>query len=284
MPDQDTIEKMLAISDWRHPYVIEGKENDLEKDWFRDWHPWRWSVDKKILDQALGNLNGKSVLDVACNDGWYGFQAAKEGAHVTGIDGRQDAIERAKLIADYYQYTNTNHIVGNIEIGGDPIGEFDATLFYGILYHLANPITVIQEIGKSTKRIMAVQTFIHALDPNPVVHLLRESPELAGKAMTQLITTPTQRAIVMMLKEAGFDHVYRGMPTNYLAGKVNSNARWQWCFFYGVKGTPLQESAELVKIEEDDKPLNHFGALGKVRGHAERYARRFLKRETKGGF
>jgi hypothetical protein len=35
---------------------------------------------------------------VACNDGRYGFQAEKEGAVVTGIDGREEAIERANLL------------------------------------------------------------------------------------------------------------------------------------------------------------------------------------------
>ena len=54
----------------------------------------------------------------------------------------------------------------------------------------------------------------------------------------QLITTPTQRSgIVMMLREAGFDHVW-GMPRHYLAARFNSDAQWQWKAFYGVKGDP----------------------------------------------
>ena len=280
MTRNDITSQMLAISDWRHPYEIEGKPNTLEKDWFRDWHPWRWSVDKPILDQALGDLSGKTLLDVACNDGWYGFQAAKAGADVTGIDGRDDAIARAKLIAQYYGVENINHIVGDIEAKGVLQGSYDATLFYGILYHLADPIRVLDAMGQITNRIICVQTFIHALDRDPVLHLLRESPELAGNALTQLITTPTQRAVVIMLKEAGFDHVYRGMPKDYLAGRVNSDARWQWCFFYGVKGDPLETSNTLVEIGENDPPLNHFGPLGKLKGHAKRAARRLLRRET----
>ena len=116
---EKTVSQMLAINDWRHPYEIEGKPNELEKDWFRDWHPWRWSVDKPVLDQALGDLSGKSLLDVACNDGWYGIQAAKAGAEVTGIDGRQEAINRARLIAEYFGHDNIRHLVGNIEEGLD---------------------------------------------------------------------------------------------------------------------------------------------------------------------
>ncbi|MFQ5565068.1 MAG: class I SAM-dependent methyltransferase [Paracoccaceae bacterium] len=278
------VSDILAIDDWRHPYEIEGKPNELEKAWFREWHPWRWSIDRPVINEALGDLKGATLLDVACNDGWYGFQAAEDCAIVTGIDGRKDAIQRANLIRQYFEVDNIQYVVGDIEDESSLTGTYDVTLFYGILYHLSDPIRVIDRLGKMTNRIMAVQTFIHALDPNPVLHLLRENPELPGKALTQLITTPTQRAVVMMLKDAGFDHVYRGMPSNYFAGKVNSNARWQWCFFYGVKGRPLKDSNVLIRIEEDDRPLNHFGFIGKIQGQAERFARRILKRETRGGF
>jgi len=249
----------------------------------KEWHPWRWSVDSAVLTEALGTLKDKTLLDVACNDGWYGFEAAKAGANVSGVDGRAEPIKRAQLIADYYNL-DTNHFVGDIEDPNTLTETYDATLFYGILYHLADPIRAIDRVGKHTNRIMAIQTFIHALDPNAVLHLLRESPELAGKALTQLITTPTQRAIVMMLKDAGFDHVYRAMPENYFAGKVNSNARWQWCFFYGVKGEPLKETATLRKIEDTDKPLNHFGPIAKLMGRAEGQVRRLLKKDIRGGF
>ena len=284
MTREQIVSQMLAIDDWRHPYEIEGQPNALEKDWFRDWHLWRWSVDQPVLAEALDGLSGKSIIDIGCNDGWYGFQAANEGANVIGVDGRDDAIKRASLIRQYYGLGNIEHVVGDIEDESTLLGSYDAALFYGILYHLADPIRVLERMGKITNRVIAIQTFIHALDPYPTLHLLRESPELPGKAMTQLITTPTQRAVVIMLKEAGFDHVYRSMPSNYFAGKVNSNARWQWCFFYGVKGNPLTESPTLRKIDEHTRPLNHFGAIAIARGHVERQARRILKRDVRGGF
>jgi 2-polyprenyl-3-methyl-5-hydroxy-6-metoxy-1,4-benzoquinol methylase len=281
---ENTRTAILDISDWRHPYDIEGQPNKLEKEWYRAWHPWRWSVDHPVLIEALGTLKSKTLLDVACNDGWYGFQAAKDGAYVTGIDGREDAIARACLIKQYYGIENIRYLVGNIEDAATLSGTYDITLFYGILYHLADPIGVIGRLGKMTNRIIAVQTFIHALDRDPVLHLLRESPELPGKALSQLITTPTQRAVVMMLRESGFNHVYRGMPRDYYAKKVNSNARWQWSFFYGVKGDPLNENPTLIEVGENDRPLNHFGLLDRLKGYAECYARRLLKSETCGGY
>ena len=74
------VSAMQNINDWRHPYEIEGMPNKLAKPWFREWHPWRWSVDRPVLEQAVGGLKGKSILDVACNDGWYGLQPSLEEA------------------------------------------------------------------------------------------------------------------------------------------------------------------------------------------------------------
>ena len=94
----DLLDQVRAIHDWRHPYEINGQPLSLARSWYAEWHAWRWAVDVPILSEALGSFVGKTVLDVACNDGWYGFQAEQKGAIVTGIDGREDAINRANLL------------------------------------------------------------------------------------------------------------------------------------------------------------------------------------------
>lgn len=281
------LKELHAITDWRHPFVIEGEDVSLEKPWFRDWHPWRWSLDLPVLEQATGSLQGKSLLDVGCQDGWYSFQAAKAGADALGIDLREEAIRRANLLRHHYMLENPRFVQGNVEDAGTLQGSFDVVLNYGLLYHLADPISVLRGLGAVTKRVMALQTFIHALDRAPVLHLLREGVGLPGKGATELITTPTQRAVVLMLKEAGFDHVYRGMPRDYrqrVRSMVRGDGEWQWCFFYAVKGAPLVESAELRKIEENDSPLNHFGLVSKAKGFARSRVWRMRGRDTLGGF
>jgi len=141
--------QILAITDWRHPYVIGGKPVTLAKKKFAEWHPWRWSVDLPVLKDALGGFDGKSLLDVACNDGWYGFEAEKEGATVVGIEGREDAVERANLLKRAMGRENISFQHTDIEAFA-PLGTFDATLFYGILYHLSDPVRVLAHIGQAT--------------------------------------------------------------------------------------------------------------------------------------
>lgn len=275
------------FENWRHPFEIDGKPVALDKPWYTEWHPWRWGIDLPVLQQALGTLEGKSLLDVGCQDGWYSFQAAIAGASAIGIDFREEAIARANFIRERLGRKNPRFLQGNVEDATAISGSFDATLNYGLLYHLADPISVIRRLGEATKRIMAVQTFIHALDRAPVLHLLREGVGLPGKGATELITTPTQRAVVLLLKEAGFDHVYRNMPSDYrekTRRTVGGDGEWQWCFFYGVKGEPLQEGRELICIDENHSPLNHFGLLSQGYGLVKSRARRWRGRDTIGGF
>jgi SAM-dependent methyltransferase len=281
------VDTLLSISDWRHPHQIDGQKVRLAKDWYANWHPWRWSVDLPVIASATGPLAGKRVLDVGCNDGWYAFQAAQEGAHAVGIDLRQEAIDRANMLREHYAATHTSFFRGNVEEAQTVYGNFDATLCYGLLYHLADPINVMRRLGAVTRRIICVQTFIHALDRAPVLHLLREGVGLPGKGATELITTPTQRAVVLMLQEAGFDHVYRAMPTDYRrqAACTGSNGEWQWAFFYGVKGDELPGHAGgPLRIGENDAPLNHYGPLSQSIGWMKASAKRFLGRDTIGGF
>lgn len=246
----DAQARVLAIRDWRHPYVIGGQRVQLSEARFEKWHQWRWGVDKPILQQALGGFAGKSVLDVACNDGWYGFEAEKEGATVVGVEGRDDAFARANLLKAAMGRTNISFRQMDIEDPeADYSGPFDATLFYGILYHISDPARVLARLGAVTKRIICVQTFVHVSDKQARLYLFRENTELPGAALRPLITRPTASAVAMMLKSAGFDHVYRISPPG---SPKRSNRNWVWSFFYGVKGGPLPS---MKPIEADAKPI-----------------------------
>jgi hypothetical protein len=247
----DVNAELLAISDWRHPYEIDGKAVSLALPWYAEWHPWRWSVDLPIIKEAVGSLDGKTLLDVACNDGWYGFQAEKEGALVTGIEGRSEAIERANLLKQAMGRKNIAFRVGDIEQSGALGGPYDVTLFYGILYHLADPIRVLARMGEATSRLIAVQTFTHASDKDARLYLIEEDIDSAGAALQRLVVIPSQSAVVMMLKAAGFSHVYQARPNNGPVQVRRTRMQdWSWSFFYGVKGEPLRSISAIDAANE----------------------------------
>lgn len=56
-----------------------------------------------MILQKCCSFRGRAVLDLGCNVGFYSFSLAKRGAHVTGIDVRQEYINIASTLARKYE-------------------------------------------------------------------------------------------------------------------------------------------------------------------------------------
>jgi 2-polyprenyl-3-methyl-5-hydroxy-6-metoxy-1,4-benzoquinol methylase len=54
------------------------------------------SIYQPVVDELLGDVSGKRVLDAGCGDGMYSRKLASRGAIVTGIDGSSKMISIAK--------------------------------------------------------------------------------------------------------------------------------------------------------------------------------------------
>ena len=75
--------------------------------------PWRGFVERFTLLELMGNIDGKSVLDVACGEGFYTRMIREQGAaQVTGIDLSQGMIDLANQ-------QEANHQLGIEYVVGD---------------------------------------------------------------------------------------------------------------------------------------------------------------------
>lgn len=271
--------KILDIKDWRHPFDVPGLT--LEKSWYAEWHPWRLSVEMPIMEKIVGGLAGKRILDIGCNDGFYGYEFEKRGAHAVLVDARQAAIDRAHLMKGHFGY-QADILCGDLQelSFSEPVlkDPFDAVLFYGLLYHLSDPIGSLRKVGAMTKRVISVQTFMNGAERRPCLQIIDEPTHLPGMGTTAIVTTPSQAAVVKMLKYAGFDHVYRAVAKPYLADKLvpGSCPSWQFAFFYGVKGEPVSVDG-LVEITENSLPLNPYGLVARSFDSIKVSAKRMIR-------
>jgi len=48
--------------------------------------------------ESLGDVSGLRVLDLGCGSGWLSAQLADAGAHVTGVDGAQSLLAKARAL------------------------------------------------------------------------------------------------------------------------------------------------------------------------------------------
>jgi 2-polyprenyl-3-methyl-5-hydroxy-6-metoxy-1,4-benzoquinol methylase len=107
-------------------------------------------------------LEGRSVLDVACNCGAYLYWARDAGAgECLGIDVRELWIEQARFLARHRLASSdgmrfdVRDLYDLPSLGLEP---FDVTLFNGIFYHVPEPLRALGVAAALTRDVMIVNT------------------------------------------------------------------------------------------------------------------------------
>ena len=113
-----------------------------------------------LLEACGGSLEGKRVLDVACNCGGFSLEAAESGAdYVLGIDVTPKYIEQANVLKRAFSADNVDFDLISIEdLDPDRVGTFDVVLNFGILYHLENPVLAMKRLSAVATDVMVVET------------------------------------------------------------------------------------------------------------------------------
>lgn len=150
-----------------------------EIQWFHDWPLLPGVRTKGIspMQERLphfcipDDLSGKRVLDVGCADGFFSFLAESRGADVVAIDSwpRQGFFLAHELLNSKVEFHHANVY----DILPDDFGWFDIVFFFGVYYHLKNPILALERIASLTREWAMIESHVST----PQV----QSPELAHK-------------------------------------------------------------------------------------------------------
>lgn len=114
-------------------------------------------------DAAGGSLAGLRVLDLACEEGAFGIEAARQGAEVVAIEGREANVARARFAAEALGLESYRVEQGDIrEVTADSHGEFDIVLSIGILYHLDAPALFehVRDLRGLARRLLFLSTHV----------------------------------------------------------------------------------------------------------------------------
>jgi tRNA (mo5U34)-methyltransferase len=154
-------------------------------------------------------LEGRSVLDCACNCGAYLFYAKEAGAgRCLGFDLREHWIEQARFLAEHRERPTDDmrfEVCDLYDLPALEPGRFDLTLFLGIFYHLPDPITGLKLAADITDEVLIVNTATKAGFPDGHLLAEQESPTklMSGKyGLSWLPTGP--EVIVRILEWLGF--------------------------------------------------------------------------------
>lgn len=180
-----------------------------------------------LLEACGGSLEGKRVLDVACNSGFWSIQCALRGAEVVGFDARPELIEQARLLkritgADGAEFRVLDFRQMSPEALG---GGFDVVLNLGFLYHVPEPVEALGRTKTMAREHILLDTAVHPA-PECAIHLKWEEPfDIRTAADEGVVALPTKSAVELMLKHLRFGGWFeiptrsRDMPVDYLSGR-----------------------------------------------------------------
>jgi tRNA (mo5U34)-methyltransferase len=148
------VHKLINSKEWYH--VIEVAPGVKT--------PGRYDCAQWLDKMAFPNdLAGKTVLDIGTYDGFFAFEAERQGAK------RVVAIDRCP--PDHMGFAIAHQLLGSkveykimsvYDLSPDILGTFDVVLFLGVLYHLRHPLLAIDKIHSVCSEYMFLET--HALD------------------------------------------------------------------------------------------------------------------------
>jgi tRNA (mo5U34)-methyltransferase len=162
----------------------------------------------------LGNLTGKTALDIGCWDGLYSFECERRGAvRVVASDLWEWAGHGAFDLAREELGSAAVPLECDVcdlpsRLGGE---RFDLVLFLGVLYHMRHPLLALEAVAACTKPggKIIVDTLVGG-DLETRVPLMRFLPsdEIAGDATNWW--QPNVAAVCEMLADVGYEEIYAG--------------------------------------------------------------------------
>lgn len=172
-----------------------------------------YEVLKRRADRLFeGRIRGRSVLDVGAWDGFFSFEAEKQGAaRVLATDHYcwSGPGWGSKAGFDYVHAKTGSNVesldIDVLDLSCHTVGTFDVVLFLGVLYHLKDPFGGLERVASICKETLMIETAGAMFDcPEPVMRFYLGA-ELNNDATNFWVPNP--RCLENMLREVGFKEV-----------------------------------------------------------------------------
>ncbi|GAA5510276.1 tRNA 5-methoxyuridine(34)/uridine 5-oxyacetic acid(34) synthase CmoB [Novipirellula caenicola] len=190
-------ETLMQMHPWRKgPFDFFGVSLDTE---------WRSNLKWDRLAESL-DFRGKSVLDVGCGNGYYGWRMIDAGAEwVLGCDPYLLYVMQFEAIRRYAQEPEKHFIVPLADTDlPRQLQAFDLALSMGVLYHRTSPIDHLQTLAETLKPggQVVVETLVISSEDEEVL-----VPEDRYAKMRNVWFIPSVPMLNRWLRRTGFERI-----------------------------------------------------------------------------
>jgi tRNA (mo5U34)-methyltransferase len=144
--------RVAALGPWFHNLNLNGVWTAPDH-FLGDYPAIKW---RRFADAVPTDLQGKSVLDIGCNAGFYSLEMKRRGAaRVLGIDSDEIYLAQARFSAEVaaldieFRQLSVYNVAALRE-------RFDVVLFMGVLYHLRHPLLALDLIHEHVARDLLI--------------------------------------------------------------------------------------------------------------------------------
>jgi tRNA (mo5U34)-methyltransferase len=138
----DIRRRVEQLGPWFHNIELDGVST-APAHFLGDYPSVKWRRFSKAIEPEI---EGRSVLDIGCNAGFYSIEMKRCGAaRVLGIDSDEGYLRQARFAAEVNDFDIEFRNVSVYDVS--TLGErFDIVLFMGVLYHLRHPLLALDLI------------------------------------------------------------------------------------------------------------------------------------------
>ena len=255
LSDDDIRTRAEALGPWFHNLDLRGVRTAPEH--FLGDYP---AVKFRNFAAALPeSLEGKSVLDIGCNGGFYSLEMKRRGAaRVLGVDYDDVYLNQARFAAEVLGAEIEFAKLSVYDVA--TLGErFDLVIFMGVFYHLRHPLLALDLIHEHVARdLLLFQTMQRGSeDEEPV----REDYDFFEQDHFDRPGYPKMHFI---------EHRYSKDPTNWWAPNMACSAAMLRSSGFEVTAHPEPEVFLCRKVE---RPADWYGPVYPAKGPAQEPAR-----------
>lgn len=170
--DMELLKEIKSLDPWFYPVKIKnvqiapGIKSDQPSQRLNDRTLFREHL---IIDEVLKkyDLKNKSILELACNIGYWSSRFVQHGANfVVGVEGRDLFLKQAELFwsnaqllpKDKYNFIKGDVLDKKVWKRIKEFGNFDVSLCMGILYHIKNYTNFLKWISEVTNDLIIIDT------------------------------------------------------------------------------------------------------------------------------
>lgn len=122
-----------------------------------------WQKPDEVIS-LLGDINGKTIVDIGSGTGYFTFRLAKKGAHVIAVDVSDKFLDGIKEKKKELQYTDNQLELRKVPYDSPELkaGEADAVIIVNTYHHINNRTSYFNKvlIGLKKEGVLMVVDFV----------------------------------------------------------------------------------------------------------------------------